>query len=543
MTAPGSAQGPAVRRGGWLHEPVGLFLLALGLVAVVSTWGAAAGWRVVLPGGESHAIQPLLSAEGAWWLLSHVVSNFTGFPPLGVVVVGILGISLAEQSGLLAALLRRALQGVPAWALGPFVLFIGINASIALDAGYVVVPPIAAALFVSAGRSPLAGLATAYAGVAAGYSANLALTAVDPILAGFTEAAAGIIEPGYRVAATCNWWFMAASTLWLTLASMPALAWLERSLALAPVAGAAPAGAGVGGASAPRARFSAGSATGADDDTGSAAASGAHVGAGPTAATSTDAEQAALRAALLLLAVLLALIVWSASTTDGILAGAGERHSRLIEASVPLLALCFALPALLFGHLTGSLRGLAAMTRALETSLIGLAPYLVVTFFAAQFVAAFNHTHLGEALAVQAGDWLAASALPVALLLLATMFLVMGLDLLIASASAKYALLAPVLVPTLMLAGVSPELAQAAYRVGDSVTNVVSPLNPYLVITLGYLSRYAPGADFRLLFRLMLPFVLCFALAWPALLLFWVWLEIPLGPGGPLHWVAGSNFG
>jgi len=497
-------------RSGWLLEPVGLFLVALALVALISTLGAALGWRVALPDGSERGVRSLLGAEGGWWLLAHVVENFTRFPPLGVVVVGMLGISLAERSGLLAALLRRALRGRSGAWLGPMVLLVGINSSIALDAGYVIVPPLAAALFQAAGRSPLAGLAAAYAGVAGGYSANFALTAVDPLLAGYTEAAAGLIAPGYRVAPTCNWWFMAASAAWLALCGVPALAWLEAALARRPPPDVAPA-----------------------------LHAGPALSLGPTGAAtevpvpSLRADRA-LRWAVLLLLLLFCLIAWSAATPGGLLAGPGERHPRIIEASVPLLALCFGLPALVHGHLSGSLRGLPAITRALEQGLARLAPYLLVTFFAAQFVAAFQYTGLGELLAVRAGDWLGGLALPVAALLLLSIFLVMGLDLLIASASAKYALLAPVLVPTLMGAGLSPELAQAAYRVGDSVTNVISPLNPYLVITLGYLRHYAPTGDFGLLLRLMLPFVLCFALAWPALLLGWVWLEIPLGPAGPL---------
>jgi len=508
-----SARGPAdlPLPGGGLREPAVLFLLALALVAFVSTLGAALGWRVELPDGSERFVQPLLGADGGWWLLAHLVDNFTRFPPLGVVVVAMLGISLAEQSGLLAALLRRALRGLSGAWLGPLVLLIGVNSSIALDAGYVVVPPLAAALFQAAGRSPLAGLATAYAGVAGGYSANFALTAVDPLLAGYTEAAAQIIAPGYRVAPTCNWWFMAASACWLTLCGIPALAWLEASLARRPAARAAH-----GDDSYP--------------EIGGAVATG-------LPGQSPD-EDRALPRALGVLLCLLVLITWSALSPGGLLAGTGTRHARVIEASVPLLALCFGLPALVYGHLSGRLRGLRAITRALEQCLMRLAPYLLVTFFAAQFIAAFQYTGLGEALAVPAGGWLAGQAVALPILLLSTIFLVMALDLLIASASAKYALLAPVLVPTLMGAGLSPELAQAAYRVGDSVTNVISPLNPYLVITLGYLRQYAPAGDFALLIRLMTPFVVCFALAWPALLLLWAGLGIPLGPGGPITWVS-----
>jgi aminobenzoyl-glutamate transport protein len=524
MTSPPAAeQGAPDGRGltlrgaaAWLAEPVGLFLLALLLVALSSGLGALLGWRVTLPDGSERAVRPLFGAEGGWWFLSHLVENFTRFPPLGVVVVGMLGISLAEQSGLIAALLRHTLRGVAGLWLGPLVLLVAINSSIALDAGYVVVPPLAAALFQAAGRSPLAGLALAHAGVAGGYSANFALTAVDPLLAGYTEAAAGLLAPGHRVAPTCNWWFMAASTVWLTVCGVPALAWLEARLAARPPAGTIRVGPAGDAGELPGRVTRAGDP--ADPD------------------TRRPREAVALACALGLLLLLLGLITGATLHPEGILAGSGERHARVIEASVPLLALCFGLPALVYGQIAGSLRGLPAIVRALEEGLARLAPWLLVTFFAAQFVAAFSYTGLGEALAMQAGAWLTAQAVPVPVLLLGTVFLVMGLDLLIASASAKYAILAPLLVPALMGAGLSPELAQAAYRVGDSVTNVISPLNPYLVITLGYLRRYAPTGDFALLVRLMLPFVLSFGLAWPALLLVWAMLGIPLGPGGPIAW-------
>lgn len=477
---------------GWLAEPATLFLLALTLISLISAWSAAADLSVSI-NGETRAVRSLLAPEGLWWWLSHVARNFTGFPPLGLVIVGLLGVGLAEHSGLLAASLKLGLRGIPAAMLGPAVLFVGINSSVAVDAGYVVVPPLAAALFAAAGRSPIAGLAAAYAGVAGGYSANLLLTAGDPLLAGLTQAAAAIKATDYQVAATCNWWFLAASTPLLVLAGWIALAWLERYLPHPASVMANTAESGLG-----------------------------------------RRELRALRHAGVTLAGLLALTAWSCLDPAGTLHGTGEHYARLIEASVPLLALYFGLPACVYGYSTGGLPDLSAGYRVLERTLSDLAPYLLISFFAAQFIACFSYTGLAEWLAVNLGDWLRDQALPRALLLLVTMMLVMTLDLCIASASAKYALIAPVLVPAFMAVGLSPELAQATYRVGDSITNTISPLNPYMVLVLGYLRRYAPEAGYGMLARLMLPFMVTFGICWPLFLLAWVELGIPLGPAGPL---------
>lgn len=498
MTQPSIQPAPLTRRS-LLSEPINLFLIALVMVAIGASVGSAGSVRFLNARGEERGINSLLAPDGLWWWISHCVQNFTQFPALGVVVVSVLGIGLAERSGLIGSALRLGLRQVPSRWLAPLVSVVAINSSLAVDAGYVIVPPLAAALFAAAGRSPVAGLALAYAGVAGGYAANLLLTGIDPLLAGLTTAAAQLVEPDYHVAATCNWWFMAASSVLLMALSLPALAWVEARLpqrsneARETVAPVVPA----------------------------------------TEATQSQ-ELVGLRAAGIATGLLFLLVCW-AQSPGGSLAGNGLRDARWIEASVPLIALGFSVPALVYGWVTGTLPNAAAVYRAQEAALKDLAPYLLTTFVAAQFIACFAYTGLGEYFATGLSNQLATLALPLPILLWVTMLAVMALDLSIASASAKYALLAPILVPAFMGIGVSPELTQAAYRVGDSITNVVSPLNPYLVVILAQLRRFESDAGWPRLVQLMLPFLALFALCWPLFLLAWTSLGLPLGPGGPLR--------
>lgn len=481
--------------GNALPTPASLFALGMVAVAVVAEFGLWAGWSVAAPGGTGEVIAPrsLLSSEGSWWLLSHLVSNFVAFPPLGIVLVGMLGVGLAERSGLLGALLGRALRAAPAGLLAPATVLLGILSSLALDAGYVLLPPLAGALFLAAGRSPLAGIACAFAGTAAGFSANLVITPLDALLAGFTETAAQVLVPDYRVAVTCNWSFMAASTLVLTLTASLVNRWVsEPRLSRIPPLVAV---------------------------------------AGP--ALPPAAEARGLRWALWTFLALAALALLAVGLPGAPLHGPGERFPRWVEASVPLLFLLTFLPGLAFGRAAGTLPTERAVAEALGQTLSALGPYLVLAFFAAQFIECFKYSRLGELLALAGGAWLVTLPLPATALLLGFILATMALNLLVASSSAKYAALAPVVVPLLMQVGIAPELTQAAYRIADSATNVVTPLNPYLVVVLAAMQRYVPRLGAGTLIAAMLPHALAFALVWPALLVAWTAAGLALGPGTP----------
>lgn len=508
MGAIGNRLDQIERLGNRLPDPATLFLAATLFLMLFSALAAGLGWQIASPaGGQTVRAVSLLDSDGLWWLLSHLVDNFVGFPPLGLVLVGLLGIGVAERAGLLPVALRRLLGAAPAPLLVPATVLVGILSSIALDAGYVVLPPLAAALFQSAGRSPLAGIAAVTAGVTCGFSANLVLTGLDPLLAGLTSAAAQLLAPGYQVAVTANWWFMIAATLVLTLTGSAVTRWLlEPRLALG-----APATAAVVADQTP------------------------HVAAGPDQDTAPD-ERRGLRWAGWVALALLALILLAVLVPGAPLAGSGVRFARWMEAVVPLLLVFFLGTGLAYGIGAGSIRSDRDAVAMMGETMRALGPYLVLAFFAAQFIAAFNHSRLGELLAITGGQWLAGLGWPPAVLILAFVVLVMLGNLVLGSASAKYVLFAPVFVPMFMQVGISPELTQAAYRVGDSVTNGITPFNPYLIVILAVVRRYRPDAGLGTLLALLLPYALVFAPVWAALLGLWMLLGWPLGPGGDLSW-------
>ncbi len=500
------------RAGNRLPDAATLFALGTLLLMLLSQLAVWLGWQVqrsVERDGQPvlDTIRPasLLDSDGLWWWLSHVVDNFIRFPPLGVVLVGLLGIGVAERSGLLPVLLRRLLSATPSALLAPATVLVGILSSLALDAGYVVLPPLAGALFLAAGRSPLAGIAAVTAGVTCGFSANLFITGVDPMLAGLSTAGAALLDSDYRVAISANWWFMIASTLVLTLVG-----------ALVTVRVVEP-------------RLASGNSAKPQSE-GPPSAALTSVGHG------VAAEDRGLQWAGLSLLVLMVLILAAVLIPGAPLAGEGEHFPRWMEVLVPLLLIVFLTTGLAYGLGAGSIRNDRDVVDMMAETMKTMGPYLVLAFFAAQFIACFAHSRLGEMLAITGGDWLAGLQIPTTALVLAFVALVMIGNLIMGSASAKYALFAPVFVPMFMQVGISPELTQAAYRVGDSVTNGITPFNPYLVIILAFLRRYQPKAGLGTLLALMLPYALVFAGAWSLLLGLWIIADWPLGPGGGLYY-------
>jgi aminobenzoyl-glutamate transport protein len=446
----------------------------------------------------------LLSADGLYWTLRSMVTNFTAFPPLGVVLVGMLGIGLAERTGFIGALLKAVLLAVPPALLTPTIFFVGVMSSMGLDAGYVVLPPVAAALYQAVGRSPLVGLAAVFAGVSAGFSANLFITSLDPLLAEFSTASARLLDPDYAVAATANWWFMIASTLLLT-----GVGWAVTALWVEP-------------------RFAGKSA----DEGGAAPVSDEE----RRRQQLTALERRGLLVASAVAAATLAIFVAATWLPGAPLHGLDEKFPRWVRVIVPLLFLAFLLPGASYGLVTGRIRSDKDVARILGETMAGMGPYIVLAFFAAQFIAYFAHSGLGEMLAIAGGQLLARAELPAPLLMVGFIGVVGGGNLFIGSMSAKYAFFAPVFVPMFMQVGISPELTQVAYRIGDSVSNVITPLNPYVVIILVFMQRYVPRAGIGTLVALMLPYTLVFAAAWTLLLVVWIATGAELGPAGPLSY-------
>lgn len=482
--------------GNRLPDPATLFVIGTVIIMILSWLSTSISWEVHSELTGTLISQNLLSSEGTWWLLSNMVSNFIKFPPLAIVLVGMLGIGLAERSGFLPALLQRSILLVPKSMLTPATIFLGIMSSMALDAGYVVLPPIAAALYIAAGRSPLVGIAAVFAGISAGFSANFLITALDPLLSGLTQTAAQILVADYQVAVTANWWFMLASTILLTLVGWAVTAWFVE----------------------PRVDL--------DDD------------------LVTDKDQVidaddkneikGLIHAILATGIALFITALLITIPGAPLYGAGSHFSRWIEATIPLLFILFFVPGIVFGISTGKIKNDKHVVKMLGDTISHLGPYIVMAFFAAQFIECFKYTGLGKMLAITGGQWLVAMQFDTSMLLIGFILMAMSANLLIGSASAKYAFLAPVFVPMLMQVGFSPELTQIAYRIGDSVTNVITPMNPYMIIVLVELQRYRKNAGFGTLIALMLPYTVIFGIIWIAMLIIWMSIGFPLGPGGEL---------
>ena len=457
--------------------------------------------------GEPIRARSLLSGDGVFWMLKSMVKNFMEFAPLGVILVTMLGVGVAERSGLIGALLKAVMLVMPPRLLTPALVFLGVQSSMGADAGYVVLPPIAAMLFKSVGRSPLAGVAAVFSGIGAGFSANLLVTSLDPLLATLTQTGARVIAPAWEVNAACNWWFMIASTALLT-----GLGWAVTSWVVEPRLNQRPPGEG-------------GPLPG-----GSAALSPARP---------SPEEARAMARALAVLGAALAAVVALVFIPGSPLHGDGQpdsRSARWIIAIVPILFFLFLLPGIAYGRSLGTVQNGRDVARLMSDSLASTAPVIVLAFFAGQFIAYFKYSQLDQLLAYSLGKSLAGSGLSPLLLLAGFIVMVMVLNVLVSSASAKWTLFAPVFVPIFMLLQVSPELTQVAYRVADSCTNIITPLNPYLVLVLAACRTHAPATGTGTVLSLMMPYSIVFAVVWTVFLIGWSALGLPLGPGGGLRY-------
>lgn len=434
--------------------------------------------------------------------LTSLVKNFTGFQPLGVVLVALLGVGVAEHTGYLDAALKRMLEFTPRRWLTPMVILVALVSHTAGDAGFVLVIPLGGVIFHAAGRHPIAGIAATFAGVSGGFSANFVPSGIDPLLQSFTEQAAQLVDPGRSVNPLCNWFFMSASCVVILL-----LGWWITDRLLEPRLGHVKV----------------------DGDPGEM----------PKFHALELRERRALLwangslgAALVLLA---AAIAPASSPLRGPDGGLTSVAAPLMHAIVPLIFLVFLVPGVVYGAVAGTVRShrdvVAGMTKTMGT----MSYYLVLAFFAAQFIAVFGASNLGALIALEGAELLKALALPGAVTIVGVILLSGLVDLFIGSASAKWALMSPILVPMLMQVGLAPELVQAAYRIGDSVANVVTPLMQYFPLVVVYCRRWSRDTGIGSLVAWMIPYSVVFLCAWTLLLLgFWA-LDLPLGLQSAYH--------
>ena len=555
--------------GNRLPEPALLFALLALATILVSALGSALGWQVqpvqpvldeaaIAAGGQAgmllvpHGapIEPrsLLSIEGIYWMLSSMLRNFVEQPALPLIFVAMIGIGVAERLGLFGALMRWLAPMTPQRFLTPAVVLIGANSAITAGASYIILPPLAAALYLAVGRHPVAGLAAAFAGVAGGFGAGFIPTGTDAVLTGFAQDAARVIDPGYTLTILHNYWFTAVSSIVVMLGG-----WLVTDRIVEP-----------------RLQRLHGEEQGhADPDT------------LRQLALSTKERRglfAALLTAAMVSAVFLALILFPGAPLYGdgqprlandrvlaqqavtvlpagselppdatvlasdplvVIADGDPRLSewpgpRWSQAIVPFILIVFLLPGIVYGLITGQLRSQIDLVEALMQGVRDVVPVLVILFFLAQFIAYMGYSGLDRMLAYSGGSLLFGADLPIPFLIVAFVLVVVFGDFVMPGMLSKFGVMAPIFIPMFMIVGMSPELTTAAYRIGDSVVNIITPLNSYLLIVLAVLQKYRPRAGVGTLIALMLPYSIVLGLFWTALLVAWYFTGLPLGPGAPL---------
>lgn len=487
------------RGGNALPHPATLFAIMALLIIIIS--GIAAQFNLVVthPGtGKQIEAVSLLSITGLHRILTEMVTNFTSFAPLGTVLVALLGIGVAEGTGLIGAALKLLVISAPKRLLTAVIVFAGIMSNAASEVGYVLLVPLAAVIFLAVGRHPIVGLAAAFAGVSGGYSANLLLGTVDPLLAGLSEEAARIVRSDYQVNPACNYYFMAVSTFLLTGAGT----WVTEKIV------------------APRL----GEYTGeekADEIT-----------------ELTAEEKRGLWFALVAALIFTALILWGTVPASGFLRHpetGGILRSPFMSGIVSLIFFSGTFFGIAYGLGARTIRSDSDVVKAMGKSMETLGTYLVLVFFAAQFVAYFNWTNLGLIVAVKGAELLRASGLGTIPLIISFVFVSATINLFMGSASAKWAIMAPIFVPMFMLLGYTPEFTQAAYRIGDSTTNIISPMMSYFALIVAFVARYDKKAGIGTIIATMLPYSITFLVVWILLLIVWILLGLPVGPGANLY--------
>lgn len=533
--------------GNKVPHPVMIFLILIGLIIVLSAIFAAMGVQVTYesaapapvvaeetyPGGttepslqippeelyhpqvqthtETTEIRSLLTGDGIRFIFTSAVSNFTNFGVVGVILVAMIGVGLAERAGLIGALIRKLVAVAPPWSLTFIIVLVGILSSIASDAGYLVLIPLGAVAFMSVGRHPLAGLAAAFAAVGGTFMVNVLITPTDGIITEITNEAVALADPARKIALTANMWFAIGSTIFLAF-----LITFVTQKVIEPRLG----------------KFTGGVSNEATDVPDAAPVEG---DAAP------EAQARGLRYAFWgLLAVAAVLLLLSLPPVPwGILrnqeTGSLVEDSPLMDSLIFLIMLIFLVCGLCYGAGAGTLKGSAAAMDAITKTFAGLGGLIFMLLVIAQFIAYFNYTNMATVAAVKMADGLERASIGPLWLLIGFIVVVLILDIIIPGVIPKWAIFAPIFVPLFLRLGVAPQTVLAAYRVGDSPMNVVTPLMVYLPFIVLLAQKYKKEAGVGTVISLMIPYMLIIAVAWTLFFVLWYLLGIPLGPGAPVE--------
>jgi len=489
------------KAGNRLPDPAVLFLILMIAVWILSALLAPVEFAEIDPrSGEPLRVRNQLTPTSIATFLAGMVQTFTSFHPLGVVLVTLLGVGVAEHTGFINAALKSMLGVTANWLLTPLLILVGIISHTAADAGYVLVIPLGGVIFYAAGRHPLAGIAAAFAGVSGGFSANFIPSALDPLLSGFTQSAAQIIAIDRLVNPLCNFFFTSISSVLII-----GLGWYLTDRVVEP-----------------RLR-----GVTIDGD----------VADIPRMEELGPRERKGVLWALLSMLIGLAVLVLAALPVDSALRSPDGQvtaaNAPLMQAIVPLIFLLFLIPGVVYGYVAGTVKTHRDIVKGMSNAMATMGYYIVLAFFVALFIAAFGQSNIGALIAIKGASFLRALAMPAPVTIVGIIGLTALVNLLIGSASAKWALLAPIFVPMLMQLGISPELTQAAYRVGDSTTNIITPLMPYFPLVVVYMQRYVKTTGIGTLVSTMLPYSITFLLTWTIFLIGYWLLGIPLGLQAP----------
>ncbi len=499
------------RVGNALPHPVTLFaIFALAIVlisALCDLLGVAVTGELVSNGELKETtveVVSLLTKDGLKYMFTSAVNNFTTYAPLGMVLVAMLGVGVAEQSGLIDTLLKGAVKNTPKFLLTPMIVFLGVMSNIASDAGYVILIPLGAMIFRACGRHPIAGLAAAFAGVSGGFSANLLIGTLDPLLAGITQTAVDIIDPAYKVQVMGNYVFLFASTFLVTI-----LGTIITDKVVEPRLG----------------KYHDEGAEGEDI----------------SLSTVTPEQKKGLRnagiAALIFVLVIVACCIPQNSffrNEAGELLGA----TPLIDSIVVLIALLFFIPGVAYGLTVKTFKNNKDVADSLSKAMAGMGSFLALAFVSAQFIKYFEYTKLGTIIALAGAEFFKSVNIGLIPLIIIFILFAAFMNLFMGSASAKWNILAPVFVPMFMLLGYSPELCQLAYRIGDSCTNIITPMMTYYAVIIIFAQRYDKKAGIGTLTATMIPYSVTFLVCWSILLVIWLLAGLPIGIGTSIFYPA-----
>lgn len=498
--------------GNRLPQPVTLFGILAVAVVLLSGIGGLLNWSAT---GELYdsatgemtmqtvKIVSLMNAAGVRYMLTTAVNNFVTYAPLGVVLTLFFGIGVADGSGFLAVMIRKLVRATPKWLVCPTIVFVGVCSNIVSSSAIVILVPLSALIFLAYDRHPFAGIAAAMAGISGGFSANLLITDVDTVSSGVTTAAANILDPNYAVTPVANWYFMVASTVFLAVVGTfvterivePMLGKFDPSMA------------------------------------------GESLEGGDFQEV-TARESRAMKVSLLVLFLMILSVVamcipgnsWLRNPDTGSLIV----DSTLMNGMIPLLTLMFFVPSVIYGFMVGTFQSEKDVVAQINKTTASCVSLITLAFTAAQFVKYFNYSKLGTVIAIVGADFLAKINMPKLLLL--AIFIVFGafINIFMQSAVAKWIIFAPLFVPMFMKLGIAPELTQLAYRLADSCTNCITPLNSFLPFIIVILCKYKKDSGMGTYLSLLLPYSMVFLVTWILFFVLWVGIGIPIGPASRL---------